>query len=135
SETFTLGHSHPTGVGREPQPGNASTSTGTTTSETGRRWAKAEEIRTLPADMALVLHMGMNVIPAKLERHFASPLFRHGRAGEDRGLGLSGAILAAAVLAASLLLSSVVASLPAPPPRPPALAAPAPEPDPDADGP
>jgi len=110
----TKGHSHPTGVGREPQPGNASTSTSLTTNEAGRRWAKAEEIRTLPKDFGLLFHSNLNVITPQLLRHYDSPLFRHGRAGESLGLGLAGAGAAVAALFAACFLSAAVASLPAP---------------------
>src|SRR5207302_10666652 len=93
----TSGHSRPTGQSAQPQPGNASTSVSVTTSETGRRWAKAEEIMTLPADMALVFHKNMPVIPAKLLRHYDASIFKHGRTGESRGLGLAGGVMAAAM--------------------------------------
>lgn len=110
----TTGSSHPTGGSPgQPQSGSESTSTAVTTSQTGRRWAKPEEIRTMPADLALVLHKNLHVIPTKLLRHYDSPLFKDGGTGRSPGLGLAGGMAACAALAISLLLSIAVSRLPA----------------------
>ena len=108
--------SHPTGsTGGQPQAGSASTSTAVTTSETGRRWAKPEELREMPKDLALILHSNLPVIPARLLRYYDSPLFKDGGTGESGGLGRAGGIAAGTALLCSLMLCAVVARLPAPP--------------------
>ena len=116
STNDTKGHSRSTG----PTQGggdNASSSLSVTTSEMARRWAKAEEIMTLPADMGLVFHRNMPVIPVKLCKYYESKAFRRGRTGDDTGLGLAAGLVATLLLLASLTLSAFVAVLP-PPARP-----------------
>jgi len=110
----TKGHSRSTGTTGQGETGNASSSVSVTTSEMQRRWAKAEEIMTLPDDLALVFHRNLPVIPVKLCKYYASPAFRGSRSGEDAGLGLAAGVMAALLLAVSLVLSGVVACLPCP---------------------
>lgn len=116
--------SRPTGHGKD-QSGNVSTSYASTWSEHGRRWATAAEILTLPLDYCMLMHRNMHVIPTGLVRYYDSPLFRRGRTGHDRGLGLGSTVAATAVYLASWLFSDVVtelATLPLPMLAPPPAA-------------
>jgi type IV secretion system protein VirD4 len=114
----TDGRSRSTGSAGCGGEGNASSSVSVTTSEMARRWAKEEEIRTLPADMALIFAGNMPVITAQLCKYYNAKQFRNGRTGDDSGLGLAAGLMALFLLLASLLLSAAVASLPPPPSRP-----------------
>jgi type IV secretion system protein VirD4 len=111
----TRGYSHPTGTSAQPQGGSTNSSTSYNTSETGRRWAKPEEIRCFASDLALVFHKNQPVILCKLLKYFNAPEFRWGRTGKGRGLGLAGLVLTALVAAASLWLASAVTDALAPP--------------------
>ncbi len=102
------GYSYPTGTSGQQQGGSANYSTSVNTSETGRRWAKPEEIRTFPSTLALIFHKNQNVIMCELIKYYRSPLFKRGRDGRRRGMGLAGAVLTALVAACSLLLASAV---------------------------
>lgn len=119
SEGDSRSHSRPTGTGgKEPQPGNASTSFSTTVSEHGRRWMAANEIQTMPRDEMLIIHENLHVIPTRKVRYYDSPLFRFGRTGRNRGLGLAGTLAASFVCLIALFLSAAMA---APPGRIPSM--------------
>lgn len=107
------GWSTPTGTGSQPSPGSSSGSSTRNFSQVGRRWLKAEEIRTLPSNFALAFHDSQHVIPVKLVRYFESPAFRslipgRYRSGESQGLGLAGITTAGLCLAGALLFSGLV---------------------------
>lgn len=107
------GSSWSTGPGTQPQPGSANSSTSVSYSQVARRLFKPEEVRTLPAEMALVFHKNLPVIAAKRVNYYESPLFRspltgRTRSGEARGLGLAGAAAACLCLLAALLFSGMV---------------------------
>ncbi|MHC5542966.1 type IV secretory system conjugative DNA transfer family protein, partial [Singulisphaera rosea] len=89
SRQRSTSYSEPTGfAGNGPQSGQRSTSSSVTTSEMARRLYKPEEVLRLPADMALLFHKNMPVIPARLIRYYADPEFRDGGTGRSNRLGL-----------------------------------------------
>jgi len=99
------GTSWPTGPGPNgPQPGNRSYSWGWSTSATGRRMFKPEEIRVLPEDLALIFHKNMSVIPARLLRYFDAPEFKNGGDGRQGGMGLACLL----TMAASVFISAAM---------------------------
>lgn len=104
------------GSPQQADSGSTSSSTSYTTSETGRRWVKPEEVMTgLPDDLAWTFHRNLPVIPAKLCKYYQSPAFRGRRSGDDGGLGWAAGLIAAGLMLAALLLSAAVANLPPPP--------------------
>jgi type IV secretion system protein VirD4 len=111
----TTSHSRPTGgSGSGPQPGSVSTSTSITTSETGRRLLKPEEVLTLPDNLALVFHKNCHVMPLWLLKYYDAPEFRSGGDGSNRELGLTGMVSALAMLFGGGALAILALRLPDP---------------------
>jgi type IV secretion system protein VirD4 len=119
SESYnrTTGQSQSYG-GKGQDGGNTSTGTSVTLSEMGRRLLKPEEIMCLPADQAVIFHRNLPPIYAGLAHYFNAPEFRHGRTGEQRGLGLAAGLMALVTMLISSGFAAFALFLPAPEPAP-----------------
>lgn len=96
------------------QPGNVSTSSATTYSDTARRLLKPEEIMTLPDDTSLLFHNNCPVVPTRLIKYYEHPAFRRGGTGKPSRLGFRAGMAAASVLMLCTGVLSMAASLPTP---------------------
>ena len=103
-------------VGNAKQEGvNVSSSDGVTYNEIGRRLYLPEEILTLPADLMLIFHKNLPVIPARMVKYFEAPEFRNGGTAVPRRLGVFAAALAGFTVYLGMLLAAagaMVADLP-----------------------
>jgi type IV secretion system protein VirD4 len=113
SENDGTSDSMPTGFAANgPTPGSRTQSRGSTSSEIARKLLKPEEIIGLPSDVQIIFHNNHPPILARRILYYNSPLFRFGRAGKSRGVGLAGGILCAFLLFVSLALAAVATTLP-----------------------
>ena len=108
------GESTQTGSGQTPRTSSHSSSSGSNTSELGRRVLKPEEILTLPEDTALIAHRNMSFIPAKLLKYYNAPEFQGRGTGKRRGLGLGAGLAAAVMLFIGVVFAKVTNDLPMP---------------------
>ena len=92
-------------TGAKQEGGNVSSSDGITYNEIARRLYLPEEILTLPADLMLIFHKNLPVIPARMVKSFEAPEFRDGGTAAPRRLGLFAAVLGGFTLFASMLLA------------------------------
>jgi type IV secretion system protein VirD4 len=108
------GESTQTGSGQTPRTSSHSSSSGSNTSQLGRRVLKPEEILTLPEDTALIAHRNMSFIPAKLLKYYNAPEFKGRGTGKRRGLGLRAGIAAAVMLFIGGVFAKFTNELPMP---------------------
>jgi type IV secretion system protein VirD4 len=104
------GRSRPTG-GTGQESGSVSTGGNTNYSDTGRRLYKAEEILTLPKNVALVFHRHLPVIPSHLIPFSKYPEFWAGGIAGQPGLGRSATEKAVCLLVATLVFAALAFSL------------------------
>ena len=94
------------------QTGSVSSGWNTNVSDTGRRLFKAEEILTLPEEIAFVFHRNLPVIPALLIKHFDHPAFTNGGTGNQPVLGRIATEKSVCLLLASILFAVFAFMLP-----------------------